>query len=148
MPSTDGADYPYLPQLLQADGSYFAALVYVRNYLPPYPRTFPEPVALGTNATAFAAVGDPQNYIDTMTIEIWGAGAYIEVKGALANEETQGLFVLRVPELTDLTGATGDSYLIRFYEAQFSRLYPRRNSFVQVFPADVENVEVLGHETY
>lgn len=146
MPSTNGADYPHLPQLLQADGDYFAALVYVHNYLPPYDRSYSEQVQLGNNATSFAVVGDDQTYIDSFTIEAWGAGAYREVKEALNREETNGLFVLRVPNLGSSTA--GDSYLIRFYEANMGRMYPRRDGYVQIFGADVENIEVLGHEAY
>jgi hypothetical protein len=66
----------------------------------------------------------------------------------VGKESTQGLFTLRVPDLSDTAGATGDLYLVRFYEAQLARLYPRRQGFAQIFQGPVENVEVHGHETY
>lgn len=147
MPSMDGADNTHVPQLLKADGSYFSALVYVRNYLPPYTASYFQVQPVGTNATAFAAVGDPQDVIDGFTIEVFGAGAYREVKEAIGKESTHGYMILRVPDISDTT--SGDSYLIRFYEAQMGRLYPRRDGYVQIFSADVSGpIEVHGHETY
>ena len=44
---TEGSDYTYLPQLLDHAGGYFSAMVYVRDYLPPYQHTYKEMVQLG-----------------------------------------------------------------------------------------------------
>jgi hypothetical protein len=68
MPSTDGADYPYFPQILKANGDYYSAMVYVRDYHPPYTRNFFETVTVGTNQMAFASIGDSRDYIDSMTL--------------------------------------------------------------------------------
>lgn len=147
MPSTNGSDYPHLPQLLKHDGTYFSQMVYVRNYLPPYDASYFQLQTVGTNETAFTAIGDTQKVSDGFSIEAWGTGAYKEVKEAIGKEETHGYFVLRVPSLSN--PSTGDSYLIRFYEAQMSRVYPRREGFVQVFQADISGpIEVHGHEAY
>jgi hypothetical protein len=149
MPSTDGADYPYFPQLLDADGSYFPQMVVVQKYLPPYTNSFFVTQTVGTNETAFTSMGDPQEISDGFSIECWGVGAYRQLKEAIGKEETHGFVILRVPDLDDLSGATGDSYLIRFYEAQMSRMYPRRKGAVQVFTADISGpIEIHGHETY
>lgn len=147
MTSVDGANYPYWPQLLNADGSYFSAMVYVGNYLPPYESSYFQIQQVGTNATAFAAIGDPQTISDGFSIQCWSAAAYKEVKEGIGKESTHGFFVLRVPDLAD--ASNGDSYLIRFYEAQMSRMYPRRQGAVQVFSADISGpIEIHGHETY
>ena len=147
--STDGNDYVYLPQLLKAGGGYFPAMVYVRNFLEPYQRNFPEVTVMANNFAAMAVMGDPQNYIDSLTLEAWGPAAYKEVKAAIGDPSTNGLFTLRIPDVASVPGsASGDTYLIRFYEADFSRTYPRRQGFPQVFTADIENVEVHGHGTF
>ena len=149
MPSTDGADYPYFPQLLDADGSYFPQMVVVQKYLPPYTNSYFQLQTVGTNATAFAAMGDPQEISDGFSIECWGVGAYRQVKEAIGKESTHGYVILRVPDLDDHTGSTGRSYLIRFYEAQMGRVYPRRDGAVEVFSADISGpVEIHGSEAY
>ena len=51
-----------------------------------HPLSIPKTVMVGTNAIAFANIGDAQDYIDSFTIECWGAGAYREVKEAIAKE--------------------------------------------------------------
>ena len=146
MPSIDGADYPHVAQLLDAEGEYFSAMVAVQKLLPVYTRQYSEAVMVGTNAVAFANIGDGQDYIDSFTIECWGRGAYREVKEAIALEATHGYFTLRVPSMTN--PEEGDLYLVRFYEANMGWMYPRRDGVAQVFPADIENIEVHGHETY
>ena len=92
--STDGADYPHAAQLLVDASTYFSAMVVVKNLLPVYTRQYSETVMVGTNAVAFANIGDGQNYIDSFTIECWGAGAYREVKEGIALESSAGQFVL------------------------------------------------------
>ena len=124
MPSTDGSDYPPAAQLLDAEGEYFSAAVIVKRLLPVYTRQYAETVMVGTNAIAFANIGDGQDYIDSFTIECWGRVAYREVKENIGKESTHGYFILRVPDLA--SPSTGDSYLIRFYEANMSPVYDRR----------------------
>ena len=53
--------------------------------------------------------------------------AYRQVKENIGKESTHGYFVLRVPNLGN--SAEGDSYLIRFYEANMSRVYSEAAGF-------------------
>src|SRR5215207_4211823 len=141
MPSTDGSDYLYIPQILKANGDYFPQAVIVQNIQPVYTRQYSEVVVLGTNATAFANIGDGQDYIDSFTIFCFGDGAYREVKENIAKESTNGIFTLRWPTRGASSG--GDAYSIRFFEATFSRVWPRRQGVPQIYSADVENIQVL-----
>lgn len=129
--------------LLQYDGSEFGGMTYVRNLLPHYSRPYPEVTIRADNQRAFSEVGDRQLYIDSFTLECWGEVAVRQVKAAIADEASHGLFVLEVPD-TESTAI--DRYLIRFFEASFSRLYPRRSGFVPVFSAEIEDIEVLGQQ--
>ena len=122
MTSIDGADYPHFPQLLDAEGEYFSAMVVVQRLLPVYTRQYSEAVMVGTNAIAFANIGDGQDYIDSFSIECWSTGAYRDVKEAIALGIHPRLFRLACAK----SGGSqeGDSYLIRFYEANMSPVYP------------------------
>jgi len=146
MPSTDGSDYLRLPQLLKTNGDYFSAIVVVQKYLPPYTHNYRESVTLGNNATGRTVVGDSWNASDGFAIEVWGAGTYIELSEDAWAVETNGILTLRVPSISD--SSEGDLYSVIIDIPPMSRLYPRREGGVQVFTVDVENVEVLGHETY
>ena len=143
---TEGSDYTYLPQLLDHAGGYFSAMVYVRDYLPPYEHTYKEMVQLGDNTEAITVVGDPWTAADSATLEVWGAGAYVEVCEAAGAVETNGLLTLRVPD--DENPETGNSYLVTMVIPPMSRLYPRRGGNPQLFTVGVENIRVLGNSTF
>lgn len=146
MPNTDGSDYTYLPQILKSNGDYFSAMVYVRDYLPPYTHRYIEEVVLGDNALARTVVGDSWNQADSATLEVWGAGAYVQVSEAATAPATNGILTLRVPDLADPSG--GDAYSVTMVIPPMSRVYPRRQGSVQVFTVGVEGIRILGHETY
>ena len=134
-----------LPQLLNSGGAYFSSAVIVQNYLPPYERDYYESVIVGDNQLARTWVGDPQNYSDGFSIEVWGAGAYIEVMEASRARATNGILTLRVPALS---ASGGDEYSVIFDMPPMSRAVPRREGYIQVFTVDVENVKVIGHQAY
>jgi hypothetical protein len=133
------------PMLLKHDGSYFSAAVIVQNYLPPYPRDYYESVIVGTNEEAVTWMGDPQQYIDSFSVQVWGAGAYVEVMTAASSRETNGILTLKVPTLG---GSGGNSYSVRFYMPPMSKATGRRVGFIQVFTADVENIKVIGSGSF
>jgi hypothetical protein len=138
---TAGSDYPYAPQLLKHDGSDFLAMVYVKDYHPPYSKSYKESTLLASGATARTWIGDPQLVIDSFTVEAWGAGAYQELMNASNDPETNGILTLSVPALG---GTGGEQYSIICEIPPMDKLYPRREGGVQVFTAGVENIEVLG----
>lgn len=138
-----------VPTLLRFDGSEYPGFAYVRNYLPPDVRRYPEIVLRADNTRAFSNIGDNQEYIAGFTVEAWGEGAKAQISSDVANENNHGLFVLEVP---DTDSAAVDRYLIRFFGDEngnlgWQRLYPRRAGFVPIFSADITEVEVLGHTT-
>ena len=110
---TAGSDYPYAPQLLKHDGSDFLAMVYVRDYHPPYSKSYKESTLLASGATARTWIGDPQRVIDSFTVEAWGAGAYQELMNASNDPETNGILTLNVPGLGG-TGGSNSQSSVRF----------------------------------
>jgi hypothetical protein len=133
------------PMLLKHDGSYFSAAVIVQQYLPPYSRDYYESVIVGTNEEARTWMGDPQTYIDSFSVEVWGAGAYVEVMEAASARETNGILTLKVPTLG---GSGGNSYSVTFVMPPMSKATGRRVGFIQVFTADVENIKVIGSGSF
>jgi hypothetical protein len=129
-----------VPMLLKADGSPYAGVTYVRNYVPGHQKKFPEITLYADNRQGFALMGNSQGYIPSFTIECWSVGARQGVRNDIANPENEGKFMLEVP---DLEGGGIERHLVRFFEADFSRIYPRRAGFIEVFSADIENIEVL-----
>ncbi len=130
-----------VPMLLKSDGSAYAGMTYVRNLVISHQRRFPEIIQMANNNEAFSNVGESKEYIDSFTVEAWTAAAAQGIKNDLANEANDGLFMLEVPSLTTTTTTR---YLIRFWEAGFTRLYPRRAGFPDVLSADIENIRVFS----
>ena len=129
-----------VPTLLGHDGTPFGGFAYVRNLTYAYDQRFPEVVQLASNATSYSNVGFPQGRIDSFTVEAWGYGTTQQIKNNIANEASQGCFILDIP---GLDGNGSQQHTVRFFECQFSPLYPRRAGFIPVFSADIENIEVL-----
>jgi len=129
-----------IPMLLKADGSAFGGVAYVRNFVPGFQKKFPEITLYADNRQGFALMGNSQGYIPRFTIECWGVNTLQGVLNDIANPENEGKFTLEVP---DLEGGAAERHQVRFFEADFSRVYPRRAGYTQVFSADIENIEVL-----
>ncbi len=130
-----------VPMLLKSDGSAYAGMTYVRNLVISHQKRFPEIIQLADNNDAFSNIGGSKEYIDSFTVEAWTTGAAQGIKNDIANEINQGLFILEVPSITTTTTTR---YLIRFYEAAVTRLYPRRAGYPDVLSADIENIRVFS----
>src|SRR5215203_4375227 len=86
-----------VPMLLKADGSPYAGMTYVRAWVPPHQRKFPEWVQMANNRMAFALMGNSQEYMRRFTIECWTVGAMQGVSNDYANPENEGAYILEVP---------------------------------------------------
>lgn len=142
----DGADWTNVPQLLKANGDYFSAIVAVQEYLPPYTHNYRETALLGNNAKGRTVVGDSWEESDGFAIQAWSKAAYKELSEAANAVNTNGILTLREPSLNDPT--EGDLYAVIIDIPPMSRVTPHRMGVDQVFAVNVENVEVLGHETF
>ncbi len=139
------------PTLLKYDGSDFSEPVAVQKFQPPYPRNYPEIMIMANNIRTFSEIGDDQDYIDSFTLETYSDASVTAIKQSIARESSQGIFTLRVP---DISGVSDDItyYLIRFFgdppgTLTFSRELPRRRGFPALHVAEVTEIEVLDSET-
>jgi hypothetical protein len=143
---TEGSDYTYLPQILKANGDYFSAMVYVRDYLPPYTHRFVEYALMGNNAEARANLGDPWEASDSFTLEVWSKAAYIQLSEAATDPDTNGFLTLKEPDLGN--PSTGMAYTVTMVIPPMSKATPRREGVVQLFTVGVENIRVHGSDTF
>jgi hypothetical protein len=130
-----------VPMLLKADGSAYAGMTYVRGWVPGHERKFPEWVQFANNLMGFALMGNSQGYMRRFQIECWSVGAMQGVMNDFANPENEGKYILEVPDLD--SGAITRHTIRLLEEPDFSRTFNRRTGYVEVFTADVENIEVL-----
>lgn len=140
----EGVIVPDTPTLHRHDGTKFFGDVAVQQLLVDYDRRNPEVIYLADGTRAFSEIGDPQRWIDGFTIICYRRTGMQQVKNVIADEVTQGLFVLHVPDIHAASGA--DEYLIRFFDAPFAQVSMRRRGYPEVFSADITEVDVLGEQ--
>ena len=137
--------------LLKHDGTEFSQPVAVQKLSVVYPRNYPEVIVFANNTRGFSEIGDDQDYIDSFTLETYSDAAAAAIKQSVARESSQGIFTLRVPDISGVSTAI-TYYLIRFFgdppgQLTFSREIPRRRGFPALHVAEVTEIEVLDQET-
>lgn len=131
------------PTLHREDGTKFTGDAAVQEMLPDYTRRTPEVIFLADGTRAFSQIGDAQGWIDGFRLDVFHKDAVTQIKDQIANEENQGLFVLHVPRL-QTTGY--EEFLIRFFDAPFAPQTARRRGFMQLFSAQITEIDILGYE--
>lgn len=127
------------PTLLKHDGTEFPGGTVIKSLLYDYEKKFPEVITYADNSRGFSELGDSQGWMDGFMLEAFSQAAYRQIKENIANELSQGVFVLEIPELAGGTSR----HAIRFYDWPAERLYPRREGFYEVFAGTVTEVDVL-----
>lgn len=140
---------PETPTLLKFDGSDFSEPVAVQKLNVVYSRNYPEVIIFANNTRGFSEIGDDQDYIDSFTLYAYNDASVAAIKQEVARESSQGIFTLRVP---DLSSSDVTYYLIRFFgdppgQLTFSRELPRRAGNPALHTTDVTEIEVLDQET-
>ena len=136
----NGVVVPDTPTLHRQDGSKFDGDVAVQQLLIDYDRRNPEIVFLADGTRAFSEIGDPQRWIDSFQLVAFHRNAVQQIKNAIADEVTQGVFKLHIPHIE----GSGEVDLdVRFFDAPFVWTIPRRRGYPTIFTADVTEIDVL-----
>lgn len=136
-----GKTVPDTPTLHRADGSKFYGDVAVQELLIDYDRRNPEVIFLADGTRGFSEIGDPQRWIDSFRIDAFHRTGMQQVKNAIADETTEGKFILHIPDL-DASGF--EELTIRFFDAPFTWTIARRRGHASIFSAEITEVDVLS----
>lgn len=138
----NGVVVPDTPTLHRHDGSKFYGDCAVQDVQIDYDRRNPEIIFLADGTRAFSEVGDPQRWINGFTLYIFKRVAMQQINNNIADETTEGIFQLEVPDTIDGTG--GGTFDIRFltYPA-WSKVSLRRQGYPEIWSAEVTEVDVF-----
>lgn len=141
---SNGTSWADVPTLHDHEGEKFTGDVAVQVLQPNYFRKTPEIVVRADGTRGFSQIGDAIGWIDSFVLVAYDFSGVREIKNAIANEESQGLFTLHVPNL-ETSGAF--NYLVLFFDAPFEQVTPRRRGNPRVWSATVTEIDVLGSES-
>jgi hypothetical protein len=135
----NGVVVPDTPTLHRHTGEKFFGDCAVQELLIDYDRRNPEIIFLADGTRAFSQIGDPQRWIDGFTIYVFRRVAMQQIKNIIADEVTEGIFQLLVP---GINGSATETLNIRFFDAPFAPVSPRRANYPEIFSAQITEVDV------
>lgn len=140
-----GLTVPDTPTLHREDGSKFTGDIAVQALGIDFELKTPEIVYLANGRRASTQIGDAIGWIESFRLDAFSRAGARQVKNSIANQTNQGLFTLHVP---NIEGSGNEEFLICFFEAPFppDSETPRRRGNIQIFSAEVTEIEILGYE--
>lgn len=137
----NGVTVPDTPTLHRHDGTKFFGDCAVQDLRMDYDRRNPEIIYLADGTRAFSQIGDSQRWIDSFTIYIFKRVAMQQIGNLIADEATEGVFQLVVP---DLDGSGEDTFDIRFLAyPTWEKVSLRRRGYPDIWQAEIVEIEVL-----